>query len=136
MLKKTNLLILSSVLFLGCSEVDNIINNAINDMVSNKVTTETIMAKERVTIINDVNLQACSIIKYGLADLVNNEYNDVETLVTELGVNCETYAKPADDTDICIEQSLVDWLEEDSHGTITDLEEAEGDKACVIGYNN
>jgi hypothetical protein len=136
MIKKINLLILSSVLFLGCSEVDDIINDAVNDAVSNEVTTETIMAKEKVTIINNVNLQACTTIKHGLADIVNRDYNDIETLVTELGVNCETYAKPADDTDICIEQSLVDWLEEDSHGTITDLEEAEGDKACVVGYNN
>jgi len=132
MIKKINLLILSSILFIGCSEVDNIINNAI----SGEVTSETIIAKDKVTIINNVNLQACTVIKHGLAKIVDGGYNDVETLVTELGVNCETYGKPANDTDICTEQSLVDWLEEDSHDTITDLENAEGDKACVIGYNN
>ena len=132
MIKKINLLILSSILFIGCSEVDNIINNAI----SGEVTSETIIAKDKVTIINNVNLQACTVIKHGLADIVDRDYNDIEILVTELGVNCETYGKPANDTDICTEQSLVDWLEEDSHDTITDLENAEGDKACVIGYNN
>ena len=131
MIKKINLLLISTMLFVGCTEIDN----AINDAISGEVTIDTIKAKERVVIINNVNRESCFVIKKGLANIVEDDYNNIETLVTELGVTCETYSKPSDNPTVCIEQSLVDWLEEKSHDTITDLESAEGDKACVIGSN-
>lgn len=134
-MKKTSLIVISALLFAGCSSVDDLINETVNDTVSGDVTTATIQAKDKVLIINHVSLSACAVIKNGLID--DDELYNVETLVTEVGVHCSTYGKTeglAEDSDTaCIEQSLIDWLEEEDHYKIIELEKAEGDKACVIG---
>ena len=125
------------LLFSGCSAVDDAINQTVNDALSGEVTAETIQMKERALILNNVNRSACVIIKNGLADI--KDLNNPETLVTELGVTCRTYHKTAGDpTDLdaqCVEESLSDWLELDNNGDIIDLESAQGDKACVIGFD-
>ena len=130
-----SLVIVTALIFAGCSAVDDAINNAVNDTASGDVTTETIKAKDKVLIINDVSLSACVVIKNGLVN--DDDLKDAVTLVTELGVTCATYGKttgdPEDIDTECVEQSLVEWLEEEGHEEITDLESAQGDKACVIG---
>ncbi len=130
-MKKISLVIIGALLLAGCSAVDD----AINDIVNGDVTTETIKVKDKVLIINDVSLSACVVLKNGLIN--DDDLKDAVTLVTELGVTCATYDKttgdPEDSDTECVEQSLVEWLEEEGHENITDLESAQGDKACVIG---
>jgi len=135
MLKQLSLLITSALVLSGCGTVDDLINDTVNDVASGDVTTETIAAENKVLIINNVSLTACVIIKNGLIN--DNDFSDAKTLVTELGVTCATYGKEAGvsgelDT-VCVEQSLAEWLEEDNNEDIVTLEQAEGDKACVIG---
>jgi len=127
-MKKISLVIAGALILAGCSAVDDAINDAVNDTASGSVTTETIKAKDKVLIINDVSLSACVVIKNGLVN--DDDFKDAVTLVTELGVTCATYGDPED---MCVEQSLVEWLEEEGHDEITDLDSAQGDKACVIG---
>jgi len=121
-------------IFTGCSAVDDAINTAVNDAISGDVTADTMKLKERVVIINNVNRAACFTIKNGL---ISNDFENPEVLVTELGVTCKTYNKKdgsiTDPDATCYEEDLVDWLEHESNGNITDLESAQGDKACVIG---
>ena len=134
-MQKISLAIVSALIFTGCNTIDDAINNAINDTASGDVTAETIKAKDKVLIINDVSLSACVMIKNDLVKY--DDLKDAVTLVTELGVTCATYGKttgdPEDIDTECVEQSLVEWLEEEGHENTTDLESAEGDKACVIG---
>lgn len=134
-MQKLSLIIAGALLLAGCSAVDDAINNAVNDTASGDVTAETIKAKDKVLIINEVSLSACVVIKNGLVN--DDDFQDAVTLVTELGVTCATYGKttgdPGDIDTECIEQSLVEWLEEEGHEEITDLDSAQGDKACVIG---
>ena len=134
-LKKISLVIAGALILAGCSAVDDAINDAMNDAASGDVTAETIKAKDKVLIINDVSLSACVVIKNGLVN--DDDLKDAVTLVTKLGVTCATYGKttggPEDIDTECVEQSLVEWLEEEGHEEITDLESAQGDKACVIG---
>ena len=138
-LKKISLVIAGALILTGCSAVDDAINNAVsdavNDTASGDVTIETIKVKDKVLIINNVSLSACVVIKNGLVN--DDDFQDAVTLVTELGVTCATYGKttgdPEDSDTECVEQSLAEWLEEEGHEEITDLESAEGDKACVIG---
>lgn len=132
---KTSVILLSTLALSGCGSVDDIIN----DTLSGEVTTETIASKEKVLIINNVGRTACVTIKNGLAE--NGTRQNAETLVTELGVTCATYGKVAgdplaleQDTE-CAEESLVDWLEQESNGNITDLDTASGEQACVIGFD-
>ena len=134
---KTTYILLAALLFSGCSAVDDAINDAVNGTISGDVTTETIQGKERVLIINDVSRTTCIAIKQGLADMKN--YENAETLVTEIGVNCSTYGKPTGDaTDpnaVCVTESFSEWLDIGDNKNIIDLESAQGDKACVIGYD-
>ena len=131
---KISLLATAFVLFTGCSAVDDAINDAVNETISGDVTAETIKAKDKVVIINNVNLAACATIKNGL---ISEDFENPEVLVTELGVTCTTYNKePGNITDpdaVCYEEDLIDWLDHESNGKITDLETAQGEKACVIG---
>ena len=131
---KISLLATAFVLFTGCSAVDDAINDAVNETISGDVTAETIKAKDKVVIINNVNLAACATIKNGL---ISEDFENPEVLVTELGVTCSTYNKPTgsitDPDAICFEEDLVDWLDHESNGDITDLDTAKGTKACVIG---
>ncbi len=134
-LKKISLVIVGALILAGCSTVDDVLNDVVNDTASGDVTTETIQSKDKVLIINEVSLTACVVIKNGL--LNDNDFKNAETLVTELGVTCATYGKEAGisgemDT-VCIEQSLAEWLEEEGHEEIISFESAQGDKACVIG---
>jgi hypothetical protein len=133
---KTSLIVAATTLiFSGCTGVDDAITKTVDDTVSGDVSTKDIQEKDRVVIINNVNLAACAVIKNGL--IANDTFKDGITLVTEMGVNCATYGKTAGDpTNIdteCSEQDLVNWLELESNGKITDLESAQGEKACVIG---
>ena len=134
-MKKISLILLAVLLFSGCSTIDD----AINDALSGEVDTDTIKTKEKVLIINNVNRTACVTIKTALAE--NGNRKNAETLVTNLGVTCATYEKiEGDPLEIendteCAEESLAEWLDEESNGNITDLEKAEGDKACVIGFD-
>jgi len=131
---KTSLTIVAALLFAGCAPVDDAINEAVNSALSGDVTADTMMLKERVVIINNVNRTACVTIKNGL---ISNDFENPEVLVTELGVTCRTYHKEtgsiADANAVCYEEDLADWLDHESNGKITDLETAQGDKACVIG---
>jgi len=138
-MKKTTLILLGALLFSGCAAVDDAINDAVNDTLSGDVDTDTIKAKEKVLILNNVNRTACVVIKNGLSE--NGNRKNAETLVTEIGVTCATYGKiegdPLEienDTECAIE-SLSEWLSQESNENITDLEQAEGDKACVIGFD-
>ncbi len=138
-MQKISLVIISILIFTGCSAIDDAINDAVDDKLSGDVTTETIKAKEKVLILNNVNHAACLAIKNGLAE--NGNRKNAETLVTDLGVTCDTYGKKdgnpleiENDTE-CAEESLSEWLDEESNGNITDLEKAQGDKACVIGFD-
>jgi len=134
-IKTTSLILLSALALSGCGSVDEIIN----DVLSGDVTAETITAKERVLIINNVGRTACVTIKNGLAE--NGNRVNAETLVTELGVTCATYGKVAGDPlalelDVeCAEESLSEWLDQESNGNITDFETASGDQACVVGFD-
>lgn len=134
-MQKISLVIVTAFILAGCSAVDDAINDAVNETVSRDVTAETIKEKDKVLIINDVSLSACAVIKSGLVN--DDDLKDAVTLVTELGVTCATYGKttgdPEDIDTECVEQSLVEWLEEEGHEEITDLDSAQGDKACVIG---
>jgi len=138
-MQKISLVIISVLIFTGCSAIDDALNDAVDDALSDGVTAETIKAKEKVLILNNVNRTACVTIKNGLAE--NGNRKNAETLVTKLGVTCDTYGKTAgdpleieNDTE-CAEESLSEWLDEESNGNITDLEKAQGDKACVIGFD-
>ena len=138
-MQKICLAIVTVLMVSGCSAVDDAINNAVsevvNDTASGDVAAETIKAKDKVLIINDISLSACVVIKNGLVN--DDDLKDAVTLVTELGVTCATYGKttgdPEDIDTECVEQSLIEWLEEEGHEEITDLDSAQGDKACVIG---
>ena len=140
-MQKISLVIITALILTGCSAIDDAINNAVsevvNDTASGDVITETIKAKDKVLIINDVSLSACVVIKNGL--IKDDDLKDSVTLVTESGVACATYGKttgdPEDIDTECVEQSLVEWLEEEGHEEITDLEKAQGDKVCVIGFD-
>ena len=122
-MKKISLVIIGALLLAGCSAVDD----AINDIVNGDVTTETIKVKDKVLIINDVSLSACVVLKNGLIN--DDDLKDAVTLATY----DKTTGDPEDSDTECVEQSLVEWLEEEGHENITDLESAQGDKACVIG---
>ena len=134
-MQKISLVIASALILAGCSAVDDAINDTVNDTASDGVTTETIKSKDKVLVINDVSLSACMVIKNGLVN--DDDLKDAVTLVTELGVTCATYGKtkgtPGDIDPECIEQSLAEWLEEEGHEDIINIEDAQGDKACVIG---
>ena len=127
---KTSLALLCTLALSGCSVVDDAVNGAVNDTLSGEVTEETMLGKDRVLIINDVSLSACVVIKNGLVDVKGLQ--NAETLVTESNVNCATYGKSRNE---CIEESLAEWLDQEDNKDITDLESAQGDKACVIGYD-
>ena len=133
-MKKTSLIITTTLFLAGCATVDDAINETVNDALSGDVTAETITLKERVVIINHVNRTACVTIKNGL---ISNDFKDPEVLVTELGVDCTTYHKEVGDiTDpnaVCYSEDLEAWLQNESNDNITDFESARGDKACVIG---
>lgn len=135
-IKTTTFILLGTVLFSGCSAVDDAINDAVDDALSGDVTTDTIILKERSIIIEDVSRTACVTIKNGLVDAKG--LKNAETLVTDMGVNCETYKKKegelTDPDAQCVKDSLVNWLDVNKDVTI-DLEAAKGDKACVIGFN-
>jgi len=134
---KTSLILLCTMALSGCSTVDDVVNNAVNDTLSGEVTAETIRAKDKVLIINEVSLTACVVIKNGLVDAKGLQ--NAETLVTELGVTCATYGKetgdPTDPDATCIEESLAEWLDQEDNKNITDLDSAKGEKACVIGFD-
>ncbi len=134
---KTTLILLSALALSGCSVVDDAINGAVNDALSGEVTAETIQGKERALIIEDVSRTACVAIKNGLVDAKG--LKNSETLVTEIGVNCSTYGKPTGDvTDpnaVCVTESLSEWLDIGDNKDIINFDSAEGDKACVIGYD-
>ncbi|NOR55094.1 MAG: hypothetical protein GQ531_02690 [Sulfurovum sp.] len=129
-MKKTSLIVLSAIALSGCGAVDDIIN----ETLSGDVTTETIAAKEKILIINNVSYTACAVIKNGL--VTDDDLNNAETLVTELGVTCQTYGKDTGDVldpdAACIEQSLSEWID-DGNIHIISKEDAEGTQACVIG---
>jgi hypothetical protein len=131
MLKNTTLLLVSIFIFTGCSAIDD----ALNNIISGDVDEQTIREKDKVLIINEVTLTACTLIKTGLLDA--GDFRNAETLVTEVGVTCYTYGKdPGDPDDInaeCRELDLSVWLENEGHDIISDLDVAEGDRACVIG---
>ena len=134
-MKNTTLILLSALLFSGCTAVDD----TINDALSGDTDTNIIAGKEKVLIINNVNYTACLVIKNNLSE--NENRNNAEVLVTELGVTCATYGKTEgdpleieNDTECAIE-SLSEWLSQESNNNITDLEQAEGDQACVIGFD-
>ena len=128
---KTILFSLSAFLFLGCSAIDD----AINNIASAGVSAEDISAKEKVIIINDVSLSGCVLIKNGLIDADN--LVNAETLFTEVGVTCATYGKtagiPGNLNVECTEEYLADWLDDANHETIADIGVLEGEKACVVG---
>ena len=131
-IKTTSVILLSALALSGCGSVDEIINDAL----SGDVTTKTIAAKERVLIINNVSRTACVVIKEGL--ITDDDLINVETLVTELGVTCATYGKVkgevTDPDAACTEQSLTDWL--DAGNThIIESKDADGDQACVLGFD-
>ena len=131
---KTSLTIVAALFLSGCSPVDDAINEAVNGVLSGEVTADTMKLKERVVIVNNVNRTSCVTIKNGL---ISKDFEDPEVLVTELGVTCRTYNKETgsitDPKATCYEEDLSDWLDHESNGKITDLETAQGDKACVIG---
>ncbi len=132
---KISLIALSTLAILGCDSVDE----AINNILSGDATTETIAKKDRVLIIDNVSRTACVTIKNSLAK--SGERKNAETLVTQMGVNCATYGKTEgnplaleEDTQ-CTQESLSEWLEQESNGRIIDFNSAAGDNACVIGFN-
>jgi len=135
MTKKISVILLSALALSGCGSVDE----AINDVLSGDVTTETIASKERVLIINGVSRTACVTIKNGLAE--NGTRENSETLVTGVGVTCATYGKIEGDPlaleqdTQCAVESLADWLDQESNGNITDFDSASGEQACVIGFD-
>jgi len=131
---KTSLTIAAALLFAGCAPVDDAINDAVNGALSGDVTADTMMLKERVVIINNVNRTACVTIKNGL---ISNDFENPEVLVTDLGVTCTTYHKKTgsmtDPDAVCYEEDLINWVNHESNGNITDFETAKGNYACVIG---
>ena len=134
---KTSLILISflpALFFLGCSPIDDAINEAVNDALSGDVTAETIALKEKVIIINNVNRTACVTIKNGL---ISNDFKVRQDLARWAWATWRIYHKQTGDiTDpnaVCYEEDIVDWLDHESNGNITDLESTEGDKACVIG---
>ena len=135
-MKKTSLFIVSAFLMLGCSSIDDAINDAVDGALSGDVTTDTIILKSRAIIIEDVSRTACVTIKNGLVDAKG--LKNAETLVTDMGVTCETYKKKegelTDPDAQCVKDSLVNWLDVNKNINI-DLEAAKGDKACVIGFD-
>ena len=135
-IKTTTFILLGALLFTGCSTVDDAINNAVDDTLSGDVTADTIILKQRAIILEDVSRTACVTIKNGLVDAKG--LKNAETLVTDMGVNCETYKKKEGELTEpdaqCVKDSLVNWLEFNKEVTI-DLEAAKGDKACVIGFD-
>lgn len=134
---KTTLILLGTLLFSGCSSIDDAINDAIDDTLSGDVTTDTIIFKERAIIIEDVSRTACVAIKNALVDAKG--LTNAETLVTDMGVTCATYQKKegelTDPDAQCVQDSLVNWLDINKDIKI-DLEAAKGVKACVIGFDN
>ena len=135
-MKKTSLFVVSVFLLLGCGSIDDAINDAVDGALSGDVTTDTIILKSRAIIIEDVSRTACVTIKNGLVDVKG--LKNAETLVTDMGVTCETYKKKegelTDPDAQCVKDSLVNWLDVNKEINI-DLEAAKGDKACVIGFD-
>ena len=126
MIKKIGFIAISALVFGGCGDS---VTTAINNAASGDVTTADITEQNKVLIINDVNLESCVIIKNQLT--TSNDFKDAKTLVTEVGVHCTDYGKNADGI-VCTEQSLSDWVTENNATEIT-VEQARGEKACVIG---
>ncbi|GEM_PF-4335748 len=134
-MKKTSLFIVSTFLLLGCGSIDDAINDTVNEVVSGDVTEETIKEKDIVVVINNVSLAGCALLKQGIE--LDNTYKNVDTLVTEMGVNCATYDKiaglPEEVGTVCTEEDIADWLARADYTAMPDLDSVEGDKACVIG---
>ena len=132
---KTSLFILSAFLLLGCSTVDDAINDTVNETISGDVTEETIKAKDIVVVINNVSLAGCALLKQSIA--LDDRYENVETLVTEMGVTCATYDKttgvPEEVGTVCTEEDIAEWLARADYTAMPELDDVEGDKACVIG---
>ena len=135
-MKITTFILLGALLFSGCEEIDNAINDTVDDALSGDVTTDTIIFKKRAIIIEDVSRTACVAIKNALVDAKG--LDNAETLVTDMDVTCATYQKKegelTDPDAQCVQESLVNWLDVNKDLNI-DLEAAEGDKACVIGFD-
>ena len=134
-MKKTSLMIITAFVLLGCSTIDDAINDAVNGTVSGDVTTETIKAKDLVAVINNVSLSGCALLKQTIE--LDDTYKDVDTLVTEMGVNCTTYGKqsgiPGETGTVCTEEDLAEWLARADYTTMPNIDSVTGDKACVIG---
>jgi len=132
---KTSLFILSTFLLLGCSTVDDIINDTVNETASGDVTEETIKAKDIVIVINNVSLAGCALLKQSIA--LDDRYENVDTLVTQMGVTCATYGKtagvPEEAGTVCTEEDIADWLAHADYTAMPDLDDVEGEKACVVG---
>ena len=132
---KTILLATAFVLFTGCTSIDDAINDAVNGTVSGDVTTETIKAKDLVAVINNVSLSGCALLKQTIE--LDDRYKNVDILVTEMGVNCETYGKeagvPGETGTLCTEEKIEDWLARADYTAMPDIDSVSGEKACVIG---
>jgi len=134
-MKKTALLVTALVLLTGCGAVDDAINDAVNGAVSGDVTTETIKAKDLVAVINNVSLSGCALLKQTIE--LYDRYKNVDILVTEMGVDCETYGKepgvPGETGTLCTEEKIEDWLARADYTAMPDIDSVSGDKACVVG---
>jgi hypothetical protein len=134
-MKKNCLFILSAFLLLGCSTIDDAINDTVNETVSGDVTEETIKAKDIVVVINNVSLAGCALLKQSIA--LDDRYENVDTLVTQIGVTCATYGKtagvPEETGTVCTEEDIAEWLARADYTAMPELDDVEGDKACVIG---
>ncbi len=134
-MKKISLAIVSVLILAGCSAVDDAINDTVNEIVSGDITEDTIKAKDIVVVINNVSLSGCALLKQGIE--LDDNYKNVDTLVTELGVTCATYGKiagvPEEAGTICTEEDIADWLARADYTAMPDMNSIEGDKACVIG---
>ena len=132
---KTSVFILSAFLLLGCSTIDDAINDTVNETVSGDVTEETIKAKDIVLVINKVSLAGCALLKQSIA--LDDRYENVDTLVTELGVTCATYGKtagiPEEVGTVCTEENIEEWLARADYTAMPDLDDVTGEKACVLG---
>ena len=134
-IKKISLVIAGTLILAGCSTVDDAINDTVNETISGDVTEETIKAKDIVAVINNVSLSGCALLKQAIE--LDDSYNNVDTLVTEMDVTCATYGKrsgiPGESGTVCTEEDIADWLARADYTAMPDLDSLEGEKACVIG---
>jgi len=117
------------LLLSGCSSVDDIVDDATNDILNGDTTQEDIIKSEKVLIIHSVGKIACKAIGENLG---KEDYKNAIALIGKNDVSCSTYDKKSDSD--CKDQTFEEWQDEGENASILKnvTGTISGDSACVI----